>query len=51
MNEALCRHCKRSIIWTNEDGWVDPEAGGDDIVWRETCDEHDTFEARHEPYE
>jgi hypothetical protein len=34
----------------NEDGvWVDPDATGDDSVWRETCDAHDTFIADHEP--
>lgn len=44
----LCRHCHRSIV--NVDGaWVDPEATGDDHVWRETCDAHDTFTADHEP--
>lgn len=43
-----CRHCGRSIA--NESGvWVDPEATGDDGVWRETCDSHDTFTAEHEP--
>lgn len=26
----------------------DPEATGDDAVWRETCDSHDTFTAEHE---
>jgi hypothetical protein len=34
----------------NEDGgWVDPEATGDDAIWRETCDAADTFIADHEP--
>jgi len=43
-----CFHCGRNII--NVDGWwIDPEATGDDSVWRETCDEHDTFVAEHEP--
>jgi hypothetical protein len=43
-----CRHCGRSIV--NDNGtWVDPEASGDDIMWRETCDSHDTFQADHEP--
>jgi hypothetical protein len=43
-----CKHCKRRIV--QEDGrWVDPEATGDDSVWRETCDAHDTFTAEHEP--
>ncbi len=46
-----CKHCGRRI--TNDDGlgWIDPEATGDDSIWRETCDEHDTFEAEHEPAE
>lgn len=43
-----CRHCGRVII--EEHGtWVDPEAIGDDAVWSETCDSHDTFVAEHEP--
>jgi hypothetical protein len=29
--------------------WVDPEATGDDSIWREVCDSHDTFTAEHEP--
>lgn len=45
---TLCRHCNRSII--DVDGlWVDPEATGDDSIWREVCDRHDTFTAEHEP--
>lgn len=45
---TTCRFCGRDII--NDGGrWVDPEATGDDIVWRETCDSHDTFTAEHEP--
>jgi hypothetical protein len=48
MSTADCRHCGRPIV--NEGGrWVDPEATGDDSVWRETCDSHDTFTAEHEP--
>jgi hypothetical protein len=43
-----CRHCGRSIV-LDGDRWVDPEATGDDSVWRETCDAHDTFVAEHEP--
>lgn len=47
-SEAHCRHCDRPIV--QEDGrWVDPEANGDDSIWRETCDAHDTFQAEHEP--
>jgi hypothetical protein len=43
-----CRHCSRRIEQA-EGLWIDPEATGDDSVWRETCDQNDTFEARHEP--
>lgn len=47
----VCRHCGR-YIETDEDGrWVDPEATGDDITWREGCDSHDEFIADHEPEE
>lgn len=49
-NASTCRHCGRSII-LDGDRWVDPEATGDDEVWRETCEDHDTFEAEHEPTE
>ena len=43
-----CHHCERYI---KLDGgiWIDPEATGDDSMWREVCDEHDTFDAQHEP--
>lgn len=46
---TTCRHCQRRIVKDNEKGWIDPEANGDDAIWRETCDAHDTFEADHEP--
>ena len=43
-----CQYCGRDIIQI--DGiWVDPLATGDDAVWRETCDSHDTFLADHAP--
>jgi len=29
--------------------WINPEATGDDSIWRETCEDHDTFIADHEP--
>lgn len=45
---TACRHCERSII-QDGDIWIDPAATGDDSVWRETCDQHDTFLADHEP--
>jgi hypothetical protein len=51
-----CRHCGRDIIQASSDPygvpdglWIDPEATGDDSIWRETCDSHDTFQADHEP--
>jgi hypothetical protein len=47
---ATCKHCGRSITREN-DTWVDTNATGDDAVWRETCDSHDTFTAEHEPDE
>ena len=45
---AICRHCDRSIVKV-DGAWIDPEATGDDSVWRETCDAHDDFLADHEP--
>lgn len=52
-----CLHCGRVIELAQpndpegaiEGRWIDPEATGDDSVWRETCDAHDTFLADHEP--
>lgn len=45
---TTCQFCSREI--KQEGGlWVDPAATGDDIVWRETCDENDTFAANHLP--
>lgn len=45
---TTCQFCSRAIEL--EGGlWVDPKATGDDITWRETCDENDTFNAQHEP--
>lgn len=46
--EMTCKHCGRTIV-LDGDVWVDPEAKGDDNVWRETCDANDTFEATHDP--
>lgn len=46
--QATCRHCERGIE-LDGDRWVDPNATGDDDVWRETCAAHDTFAAEHEP--
>jgi len=44
-----CKHCGRTIVQDKDGRWIDPEATGDDGVWRETCDSHDTFTAEHEP--
>lgn len=47
---AVCRHCSRGIEYDHEAKlWVDPEAAGDDSIWRETCGDHDTMAAEHEP--
>lgn len=43
--DVLYRRTKRVPAY----GWIDPEATGDDSIWRETCDAHDTFVAEHEP--
>jgi hypothetical protein len=48
LRTMTCRHCGRSIVSAGGT-WIDPEATGDDSVWRETCDSNDTFEAQHEP--
>lgn len=47
--QANCKHCGRAIVKTPDGVWIDPQATGDDSVWRETCDEHDTMTAEHEP--
>lgn len=44
-----CQHCGRTIVLSKKGHWIDPEAKGDDRIWRRTCDSHDTFEADHEP--
>jgi hypothetical protein len=48
---TTCKHCGRDIVEDRRGVWVDPEATGDDSIWRETCDAHDTFTAEHEPDE
>lgn len=54
-DKSECVHCGRAIEYQESDGggfyWIDPEATGDDSIWRETCDKHDTFTAEHEPKE
>lgn len=47
-NVDTCKHCGRTITFVNG-AWADINATGDDAVWRETCDSHDTFTAEHEP--
>ena len=42
-----CKHCHRRVE-NDEGNWIDPEATGDDVTWRETCDANDVFDARHE---
>jgi hypothetical protein len=49
---STCRHCDRTITLHNG-SWLCLEAGWDDEngdgMWRETCEDHDTFTAEHEP--
>lgn len=47
---AVCKHCDRDIV-AAVGMWVDPDATGDDDMWREVCDGNDTFVAEHEPCE
>jgi hypothetical protein len=48
---ATCRHCQRSITRQPDGSWVNPDATGDDSIWRETCeDNHGSFAAEHEPH-
>jgi len=48
---TYCAYCERRIILDGDAGWVDPEATGDDSIWRECCDAHDTAFAEHVPAE
>jgi hypothetical protein len=48
---TTCVHCERTIVPEGVGRWVDPEATGDDEVWRQMCDANDTFVAEHEPAE
>jgi hypothetical protein len=45
----LCRHCHRQIERDDSGAWIDPDASGDDAIWREVCDSHDTMQAEHGP--
>jgi hypothetical protein len=48
---STCRRCYRAIVHEGE-RWIDPEAKGDDRIWRETCDSnHEDRIAAHEPKE
>lgn len=45
---TTCQNCQREIF--EENGvWVDPEATGDDDIWRTVCDESQAFTAEHVP--
>ena len=46
--KGQCLHCGRAIVKIS-DAWIDPEATGDDAIWREGCDSNKTFQALHEP--
>lgn len=41
-----CAYCSRPVVPT-ADGWADPEATGDDLIWRFTCDENSSFPSEH----
>lgn len=44
----ICHYCARPIAF--EDGqWIDPDARGDDAMWRETCDGVESWPAEHYP--
>jgi hypothetical protein len=42
-----CKHCEREITLLHG-MWVDEQADGDDLIWRDVCDRNDTFQAPHE---
>lgn len=51
MATATCEACGR-LIETDADGtWIDPEADGDDAIWRYSCDQSKTFTSEHIPEE
>jgi hypothetical protein len=45
---ATCLHCQHPITQV-ADTWMATDATGDDVIWRESCPDHDTFTAEHEP--
>lgn len=48
--KAVCRYCQREIVDNPDEGWVCPEAEGDDLIWRTSCeDNHVTLAGEHEP--
>lgn len=48
LHGPACYYCGRNLIYEGG-SWVDPDATeGDDVIWRETCDAHDTFIAEHD---
>ncbi len=49
---ATCKHCERHIIrYSREHSWIDPEATGDDSIWRESCGDSQAAYPEHEPKE
>lgn len=44
---SICKHCERDVFLTDE-GWADPNATGDDEIWRLTCDGNEAWPSEHE---
>lgn len=42
-----CIYCNRAVTLTDE-GWADPNATGDDEIWRLVCDQNGSFPATHD---
>ena len=42
-----CIYCARTVKLTDTGEWADMAATGDDIIWRYTCDENDSFQGEH----
>lgn len=36
---VVCTKCQRRVIPDSHGGWIDPNATGDDAVWREYCEQ------------
>lgn len=41
-----CAYCSRPVVLTAE-GWADPQATGDDLMWRFTCEGVEHFLSEH----